>query len=69
VIDAWHVHVSTAWGTNIDFEHWGDYLGDPSLAMAFLDRIVDWALLMKFDGRSYRAQRARRIEQSVAHSL
>ena len=27
--------------TNIDFEAWGDYLGDPPLAMAFLDRIVD----------------------------
>ena len=28
---------STALVTNIDFEAWGDYLGDPPLAMAFLD--------------------------------
>jgi DNA replication protein DnaC len=68
VIDARHGHVSTALGTNIDFEHWGEYLGDPPLATAFLDRIVDGALLMKINGRSYRAHRARRIDQSVAHS-
>jgi len=36
--------------------------------MAFLDRIVAGALLMKINGRSYRAHRARRIDQSVAHS-
>ena len=29
--------------SNIDFEAWGDYLGDPPLAMAFIDRLVDGA--------------------------
>ncbi len=46
--------------TNIDFEAWADYLGDPPLAMAFLDRVVDGAILLKVQGRSYRAQRAQR---------
>ncbi len=41
--------------TNIDFEAWGDYLGDPPLAMAFLDRIVDGAIILKINGKSYRA--------------
>ena len=66
VIDARHGHAATALATNIDFEHWGDYLGDPPLAMAFLDRVVDAALLMKINGRSYRAQRAQRADKKAA---
>jgi DNA replication protein DnaC len=49
---------STALVTNIDFEAWGEYLGDPPLAMAFLDRIVDGAIILKIKGKSYRAHRA-----------
>jgi DNA replication protein DnaC len=48
---------STALVTNIDFEAWADYLGDPPLAMAFLDRVVDGAIVIKINGRSYRAHR------------
>lgn len=50
---------STALATNIDFGAWADYLGDPPLAMAFLDRLVDGAVILKLTGRSYRAHRAR----------
>ena len=60
VIDARSGKRSTALGTNIDFEAWGDYLGDPPLAMAFLDRVVDGAILLKIRGKSYRAHRAKR---------
>lgn len=49
---------STALATNIDFEAWADYLGDPPLATAFLDRVVDGAIILKIKGKSYRAQRA-----------
>ena len=55
---------STALVTNIDFEAWGEYLGDPPLAMAFLDRVVDGAIIMKINGKSYRAYRCR---TSVGH--
>ncbi len=48
---------STALVTNIDFDAWGDYWGDPPLAMAFLDRVVDGAIIMKINGNSYRAHR------------
>ena len=51
---------STALVTNVDFEKWGDYLGDPPLASAFMDRIVDGAAILKINGKSYRAQRAER---------
>ena len=49
---------STALVTNIDFDGWGNYWGDPPLAMAFLDRVVDGAIIMKINGKSYRAYRA-----------
>jgi DNA replication protein DnaC len=58
IMDARSQRVSTALVTNIDFEAWGDYLGDPPLAMAFLDRLVDGAIILKLKGKSYRAHRA-----------
>src|SRR5437899_2786374 len=58
IMDARSQKVSTALVTNIDFEAWGEYLGDPPLAMAFLDRLVDGAIILKITGKSYRAHRA-----------
>jgi DNA replication protein DnaC len=58
IIDARSRQRSTALVTNIDFAAWGDYLGDPPLAMAFLDRVVDGAIIVKITGKSYRAHRA-----------
>lgn len=58
LIDARSPKRSTALVTNIDFDAWGEYLGDPPLAMAFLDRIVDGAIIVKIKGKSYRAHRA-----------
>jgi DNA replication protein DnaC len=49
---------STTVVTNIDFDAWGAYLDDPPLAMAFLDRVVDGAIIIKINGKSYRAHRA-----------
>jgi DNA replication protein DnaC len=60
VIDGRSPQRSTGLVSNIDFEAWADYLGDPPLAMAFLDRVVDGAILLKIQGRSYRAHRAQR---------
>jgi DNA replication protein DnaC len=51
---------ATALVTNVEFEAWGAYLGDAPLALAFLDRIVDGAIVMKLTGKSYRAHRAER---------
>jgi DNA replication protein DnaC len=54
----------TALVTNIDFEAWANYLGDPPLAMAFLDRIVDGAIILKINGKSYRAHRAQQASSA-----
>ena len=50
---------STALVTNVDFDRWGDYLADGPLAMAFLDRLVEGAIILKLKGRSYRATKTR----------
>jgi hypothetical protein len=42
--------------TNVDFDKWGEYLADGPLAMAFLDRLVENAIIIKIKGDSYRAQ-------------
>jgi hypothetical protein len=48
---------STALVTNVDFDKWGDYLPDGPIAMAFLDRLVEGAIILKIKGKSYRAHR------------
>ena len=50
---------STALVTNVDFDGWSDHLGDPTLAMAILDRLVDRATIVKIKGHSYRAHRSK----------
>ncbi len=60
VVDSRNRRGSTALVTNIEFKHWTDYLGDPPLAMALLDRVVDGAIIHKFKGKSYRPERGRR---------
>jgi DNA replication protein DnaC len=49
---------STTVVTNVDFDAWSTYLEDRQLAMAFLDRVVDGAIILKINGKSYRAHRA-----------
>lgn len=63
LLDARMGRHSTAVVTNIDFTTWDTYLGDPHLAAAFLDRLVDGAVIVKLTGRSYRAHRARRASE------
>ena len=53
---------STALVTNVDFEKWGEYLSDGPLAMAFLDRLVEGAIILKLKGKSYRADSANALE-------
>jgi DNA replication protein DnaC len=66
LLDARTGRRSTALATNIDFAAWADYLGDPPLATAFLDRLVDGAVILKLTGRSYRAHRARPVNETNA---
>ena len=59
VIDGRYGRGSTAILTNVDFGDWTEYLGDPALVMALLDRVSD-AIVFRFEGESYRKNRARK---------
>ncbi len=61
LLDARTGRRSTALATNIDFKAWADYLADPPLATAFLDRLVDGAVILKLTGRSYRVSRSQPV--------
>jgi len=65
VVDARSGRGSTAFVTNVDFSDWSEYLGDPPLVMALLDRVVDNAIVIRFEGKSYRQHRAEQ-KQSAA---
>jgi hypothetical protein len=39
-----------------------EYLSDGPLAMAFLDRLIEGAIILKVKGKSYRAPQARPSE-------
>ncbi len=59
---------STAVVTNVDFDKWGEYLPDGPLAMAFLDRLVERAIVLKVKGKSYRAWLAEQAEKNAKKS-
>jgi DNA replication protein DnaC len=63
VIDHRSPQKSTALVTNIDFKKWTDYWKDPSLTMALTDRIVDSAIIERFEGKSYRVYRAEQLKR------
>jgi DNA replication protein DnaC len=54
VIDGRNRRSSTAIITNVNFDNWTDYLGDPPMTMALLDRVVDQTNLITFEGESIR---------------
>ncbi len=64
VIATRHQRRSTALVTNIDFDGWADYLADGPLAMAFLDRLVEGAIILKIKGKSYRARASKQKNTS-----
>jgi DNA replication protein DnaC len=59
VVDGRNGRGSTAFLTNVDFGDWTEYLGDPALVMALLDRVSD-AIVFRFAGESYRKNRTRK---------
>ena len=66
VVDARSGRGSTAFITNVDFTDWTEYLGDPPLVMALLDRVVDSAIVLRFEGKSYRQHRAEQKQTAAA---
>jgi DNA replication protein DnaC len=65
VIQARNRRSSTSLATNMDFKKWAEKLGDNDLVGAFLDRIVDGAIILKINGKSYRAHRTQSTNPSA----
>lgn len=59
VVDSRNGRGSTAFLTNVDFTDWTEYFGDPALVMALLDRVSDNAIVLRFEGKSYRRHRTK----------
>ncbi len=54
VIDGRNRRSSTAIITNVNLKDWTDYLGDPPMTMALLDRVIDQTNIITFSGRTGR---------------
>lgn len=54
VIDGRNRRSSTAIVTNVNLKDWTDYLGDPPMTMALLDRVVDRTNIITFSGKTGR---------------
>jgi DNA replication protein DnaC len=65
IIDARNRRCSTALATNMDFKTWTKNLGESNLAGAFLDRIVDGAIILKINGKSDSAHRTQPTNPSA----
>jgi DNA replication protein DnaC len=67
VIDARYSKASTLLTTNIDFKMLGDYLGDPVITTAIVDRMVHHAIIINIDGPSWRMHESKKLNTSSAH--
>ncbi|MCU0872990.1 MAG: ATP-binding protein [Pirellulaceae bacterium] len=69
VIDKRNPRRSTALITNIPFDAWNEYLGDPPMVMALLDRLLDRAIRLNIvNAKSYRVHRSRCLSSGKSQS-
>jgi len=61
VIDGRYCKASTIITTNVDFKDLGDYLGDPVVTTAIVDRLVHHSIILSIDGPSYRMHESSKI--------
>jgi len=63
VIDGRYNKTSTILTTNIDFKTLGDYLGDPVITTAIVDRMVHHSIIINIDGPSYRMYESQNLNK------
>jgi len=61
VIDDRYCKGSTLITTNIDFKELGDYLGDPVVTTAIVDRMVHHAVIINIQGPSFRMHESKKL--------
>jgi len=61
VIDGRYCKGSTLLTSNIDFKDLGDYLGDPVITTASVDRIVHHSIILNIQGPSWRMHESKKL--------
>ena len=61
VIDGRYCKGSTIITTNIDFKQLGDYLGDPVITTATVDRMIHHSIILTVKGPSWRLHQSRQL--------
>ena len=64
VIDQRYCKASTFLTTNIDFKALGDYLGDPVITTAIVDRMVHHSIIIHIQGPSWRMNESKKLNSS-----
>jgi DNA replication protein DnaC len=64
VIEGRYCKNTTILTTNIDFKALGEYLGDPVVTAALVDRMVHHAVIINIDGPSYRMHESKRLNRA-----
>ena len=64
VIDQRYCKGSTLLTTNIDFKALGDYLGDPVITTAIVDRMVHHSIIFNSQGPSWRMNESKKLNAS-----
>ena len=65
VIDGRYCKGSTMLTSNIDFKELGDYLGDPVITTAIVDRMVHHSIIITIDGPSWRIHESQKLNSSI----
>ncbi len=61
VIDGRYCKTSTFMTTNIGFKELGDYLGDPVVTTAIVDRVVHHSVIINIEGPSWRMHESKKL--------
>jgi DNA replication protein DnaC len=61
VIDGRYCKGSTIITTNIDFKELGDYLGDPVITAATVDRMIHHSIIINIEGPSWRLYESKKL--------
>jgi len=66
VIDGRYCKGSTMITTNIDFKELGDYLGDPVITTAIVDRMVHHSIIFNIEGPSWRLHQSQQLNSNAS---
>jgi DNA replication protein DnaC len=66
VIDGRYCKKSTMITSNIDFKELGDYLGDPIITTAIVDRMVHHSIILSIEGPSWRLHQSQQLNNHTA---